>query len=231
MIIKKIINWLRYQIDNKIKFQARKILIKSINSEPIIQLQEKHINDTKIYMDRLDLLEKCLPKNSVCAEVGIANGDFSKKIIDIIEPKTFHLVELSKKYINICREKFRSEISNGTVSIHEGYSDKILSQFPDQYFDWIYIDGDHSYNVVKKDLFISKEKIKSDGLIMLDDYVNFSHQEMLQYGVMRAVNEFCCDENFRVVGLTISEKSIIKNNILGKKVAMNEYTNIILKRI
>ena len=45
MIIKKIINWLRYQIDNKIKFQARKILIKSINSEPIIQLQEKHIND------------------------------------------------------------------------------------------------------------------------------------------------------------------------------------------
>ena len=227
----RLYNWFKYQINNRTSIYARKTLLKSINSQPIIQLKEKHIDNTKIYIDRLNILEKCLPKNSICAEIGIANGDFSENIINIIKPTNLHLIELSKEYVNKCEEKFKYEISQGIVSIHHGYSDIVLDQFPDQYFDWIYIDGDHSYDVVKKDLFISKEKIKSDGLIMLDDYVNFSHQEMLQYGVMRAVNEFCCDENFRVVGLTISEKSIIKNNILGNKVALNEYTNIILKRI
>ena len=40
------------------------------------------------------------------------------------------------------------------------------------FFDMIYIDGNHLYNFVLSDLLNSLDKRKSDGLIICDDYKN-----------------------------------------------------------
>ncbi len=59
--------------------------------------------------------------------------------------------------------KLSTKIKAGQVKIHRGYSTDILEQFPDEYFDWIYIDGNHLYEYVKNDLYhvriISDKKI------------------------------------------------------------------------
>ena len=46
------------------------------------------------------------------------------------------------------------------------YAEQYINQ---DELDWIYIDGDHSYEAVTKDLEISFRLVKSDGLITGDD--------------------------------------------------------------
>ena len=50
----------------------------------------------------------------------------------------------------------------------------------------IYIDGNHLYNFVLSDLLNSLDKIKSDGLIICDDYKNDCGQ--FGDGVTKAIN-------------------------------------------
>ena len=63
----------------------------------------------------------------------------------------------------------------------------MLEQFPDEYFDWVYIDGNHLYEYVKEDLEVSLRKTKAGGLITGDDYTEGGWWEG---GVKKAVDEF-----------------------------------------
>jgi predicted O-methyltransferase YrrM len=56
------------------------------------------------------------------------------------------------------------------VIIHRAYSHEVLADFADGYFDWIYIDGNHYYDFVRRDLEMSLRKIRSGGIIAGDDY-------------------------------------------------------------
>ena len=47
---------------------------------------------------------------------------------------------------------FGPEITSGRVAVHLGDSGTVIESMPDRYFDWMYIDGDHSYEGVKRDL-------------------------------------------------------------------------------
>jgi predicted O-methyltransferase YrrM len=60
--------------------------------------------------------------------------------------------------------------------------------FPDNYFDWIYIDGNHLYEHVKKDLECYYPKVRPNGIIAGDDYC---FPGWWDDGVTRAVDEFC----------------------------------------
>jgi hypothetical protein len=51
------------------------------------------------------------------------------------------------------------------VEIHRDASTACSSRFPDNYFDWIYIDGNHLYEFVKQDLESYFPKIKSGGIV------------------------------------------------------------------
>jgi predicted O-methyltransferase YrrM len=68
------------------------------------------------------------------------------------------------------------------------------ASFSDESLDWVYIDGDHSYEAVKRDLEAYYRVVKPGGFIAGDDYG--AANGWFGDGVTRAVDEFaarCAD--------------------------------------
>jgi len=166
-----------------------------------------------IFDTRVDMIKQLVSQGSIVAEVGVFRGDFMKQLVSIINPTTFFAIDhfsgtvgsgdqdgnnfiycnLDKEYLNLVTY-FKS---NTGIKFAKGYSSNVLSTFPDNYFDMIYIDADHSYAGCKKDLEISFNKIKQDGWIMGHDYdQNFSKSKTkYDFGVKQAVDELCAQRN------------------------------------
>lgn len=54
--------------------------------------------------------------------------------------------------------------------VNRGFSDKIVPIFKDNFFDIIFVDGNHETEFVYKDGCMAFEKVKSGGFIVFDDY-------------------------------------------------------------
>lgn len=75
------------------------------------------------------------------------------------------------------------------VEICRMTSDDWFEKYSDVELDWIYIDGDHSYEGCFKDLENSLKIVKPGGLILGDDY-GWPNARWSKPGVTQAVNEF-----------------------------------------
>jgi hypothetical protein len=159
---------------------------------------------------RRSLLER-MPKNSVCAEIGVYKGDFSAQILEVARPAVLHLIDpwkfeeeetyskswyggttggsqqkMDSIYESVWN-RFRREAESGIISVHRAASADAVKGFADDYFDWIYIDGNHLYEFVKQDLELFYPKVKAGGYITGDDY---QRGGWWQGGVKKAVDEF-----------------------------------------
>ena len=88
-----------------------------------------------------------------------------------------------KVYRNVCKQ-----LQPYPVTVHRVTSDIFFQTFQEP-VDWIYIDGDHTYEGVAKDLENSYKLIKPGGFIFGDDYNYFNIKDRKQ-GVTDAVNDF-----------------------------------------
>ncbi len=75
------------------------------------------------------------------------------------------------------------------VTLLKGNSNEILKNIKVEKIDFIFIDGGHKYETVKKDLIYSHKLLNNKGTILCDDY-NLSQA----LGVRKAIEEFS-DEN------------------------------------
>ena len=118
-------------------------------------------------------------RGGVCAEIGVWKGDFSRRIIDFLTPKELHLIDpwafvpdLPNRWYGgafarsqddmdaihrSVQERFSAEPA---VRVHRGSSLDLATQFADGYFDWVYIDGDHSRQAVLCDLRAWHSKVR-----------------------------------------------------------------------
>ncbi len=166
-------------------------------SEPP-QLSTWHLANSKVVPSRESIL-RLLPRGGICAEVGTQTGGFAREIMSSLQPIKLHLFDLD--FTPFDHLGFDPLLKSGVVELHKGESSICLAAFPDQTFDFIYVDGDHSYAGVVKDLEVAKAKIKPDGWIVCNDYTLYSPVEKICYGVYRAVNELCWKDGFEIVYL------------------------------
>ena len=163
------------------------------------------------------MMDELVPKNGIYAEIGVLAGEFSKDIYLYLSPKKLVLIDfftgmcgsgdqdgnnfreynLDHEYIKLTN--FINDINSSTTTIEaiKGNSSTILSNYDSNIFDMIYIDGDHSYEGVLKDLEVSYDKIKNNGWIMGHDYEINKNKTNNNYnfGIKKAVDEFCIKYN------------------------------------
>jgi hypothetical protein len=166
----------------------------------------------KILKTRSDILE-ILPKNLILAELGVFNGEFSEQIKSIAKTKKIYLVDIFEgtmgsgdkdgenfTFINLndsYDKLIKKYYNDNSVAIKKTDTISFLNSLENEYLDGVYIDADHSYEAVKKDLELSFLKVKKDGYIMGHDYC-----EKKFPGVVTAVNEFCVKNDLKITYLT-----------------------------
>lgn len=165
--------------------------------------------------NRAQLL-RVLPKGGNVAEIGVFRGIFSVQIRRVAQPNILHLIDpwsaesgsgpmegpRNESAFEEVQTIFRDDIKSGGVVLHRRYSTDIAAEFPEGYFDWIYVDAMHDYKNVLEDLISFKNRVKEDGFILGHDFSNSEMSRKRAFGVVRAVREFAMLEGWQLVLLT-----------------------------
>lgn len=159
------------------------------------------------------IIEKYLPKNAVGAELGVLKGNFSSVLLRRLSPKELHLIDpwylLSAEWDwkmdypstvdALCDilKRYKKQIEERKIVVHVQDDIKALKEFPDGYFDWVYIDSSHHYNHTVAELELLRKKVKPDGIISGDDWCSdITH---IHHGVYKAVNEFMIKYDYTLI--------------------------------
>ena len=79
------------------------------------------------------------------------------------------------------------------VNIIKGNSNKVLKEINVNKFDYVFLDGGHKYETVKKDLENLTQIVNNNGTILCDDY-DLSYAP----GVKKAIKDFVVEKNFNL---------------------------------
>jgi len=123
------------------------------------------------------------------AEIGVRDGTNAVNMFECIPGVKLYLIDpwhKIKKYN--AEEAYKKTIS--VVSKYENVvirrkSEYAVREFNDGYFDFVYIDGDHSYDSVMLDIILWIRKIRPGGIISGHDY-----RKSRKMGVKQAVDDY-----------------------------------------
>lgn len=163
---------------------------------------------------RAAVLAQWLPRGGVGAELGVFQGRFSRALLELTDAERLHLIDpwyfLTAEWhwgwgnrntvdslIKVLLD-FKLEIEVARVFVHVGDDVPILQQFPDEYFDWVYIDSTHQYEHTVEELDVLERKVKASGIIAGDDWrPDPAHKH---HGVFKAVTERVASGRFVLAG-------------------------------
>lgn len=165
-----------------------------------------------------DAILPLLPKSRTIVEVGVALGGFSRKLIDIAEPARFIAIDSfriheypmlwgrptaeifgGQSHGDHYRTEFADVIASGRMQVLESDSAPALDRLADHSVDIVYVDADHTYDAVSRELSIIRHKIRDDGWIIMNDYTMADLVgQMEPYGVIHATNAFMLAEGWEM---------------------------------
>jgi hypothetical protein len=203
-----------------------------------VSLQKKvHTSDRGIIPEMLTTIGA---KKGV--EIGVFKGEWSRHVLQRWNG-TLYMIDpwrpLGKEYEDASNHANHMDAYERTMESIRGFEDRafmlrglgeqLVEIFEDESLDYVYIDGNHTYDYVKQDMELWWPKLKKGGLFAGHDYLDFDwsykpeldHPNMkdkymwtsdgtpgaeLKYagvfGVNPAVDEFCETNNIEVLNLT-----------------------------
>lgn len=126
------------------------------------------------------------------AEVGVRTGWFCKYILDNTKMKMYAVDPWEDNAELTQAEKIYKECSDRLApygdrcEMIKGYSPQESDRFENESLDFVYIDGLHDYESVKKDVTAWWDKVRNGGVLSGHD---FNRTKWI--GVVKAVEEFC----------------------------------------
>jgi hypothetical protein len=184
----------------------------------------------KISSDKRAYILEQLDKQSKIAEVGVWKGDFSRQIWSISNPNLLVLVDswnfdekvrgcapqvigeepLNQIFFDQAKKDTYDKFQNiQNVHILDLNSFEASHNYEDNFFDYIYIDAEHTYEAVTKDLEVWYPKLKKNGILFGDDY--YWREEDATLSLHRAYQEFIKKNKIKKWCVFKSQIQIIKD--------------------
>jgi len=156
-------------------------------------------------------------KSLIGVEIGVSKGIHAENILQVLKIKTLYLVDPYNEYCESETSKFtQRQMDDSCYKGHcrlKPFSDKIVwiqktsenavKDIPND-LDFVYIDGNHSYDFVKKDIELYYPKVRTGGFLGGDDF------RMQQKDVVKAVIEFVYHRGLLLYGGKPDDWWIIK---------------------
>lgn len=148
-------------------------------------------------------------ENGIGIELGVAQGEFAERILKQERLSEFYGVDKyddhhnEKEYLNTLKRLMKYK----NYTLHRMTFDDALQLFPDEYFDFIYIDGyAHTGQENGQTLYKWYNKCKSGGVFSGDDYCD-SYKK-----TVKAVDSFCSYYNLELKLIKCFENTVWSRN-------------------
>ena len=153
-------------------------------------------------------------------EIGVHNGGSMSYVISNNKTIKCYGIDLfddtygyykNEDKINLLRTTLNIEKNNKCSKINliqgNSFSNKTVEKLKNllkEKIDLLFIDGDHSYNGVKNDFIKYSEFVKSNGIIILDDF-NIEHTDIVKF-VYEYINN---NSRYKILGVYDNNELII----------------------
>lgn len=135
----------------------------------------------RLWAGEINYIKNEMPPNLTVLEIGTWQGGsallFSERASTVITIDVFNIDRVcdksydSDEMLDYSIQETHENIKNtNNIILMVGLSSQIVPLFQDSLFDFIFIDGDHTYEGIKTDTEICLPKLKNDGMIMYHDY-------------------------------------------------------------
>uniref|UniRef100_A0A6M3K0E5 Putative methyltransferase n=1 Tax=viral metagenome TaxID=1070528 RepID=A0A6M3K0E5_9ZZZZ len=162
-----------------------------------------------VTIDGTDQKAIVVPCNFTGAEVGVYKGDntvtllshipFLKKLycIDRWEEYDGYSKDLKYNFPNtdLTMEEIFNNFKKTIIPVIEKVeilrmdSAEAINFIPNDSLDFVFIDGNHKYEIVKRDILMYIPKVKIGGILSGHDYIRFKNEPEHRYEVKKAVDE------------------------------------------
>ncbi len=141
----------------------------------------------------------------VGCEVGVEAGRNALNILNNIPDLKLYLVDPYQDYAlsrklrkgrnESAKRRMLSRVKDRNVVILEMMSEDAVKQVPDESLDFVYIDGNHSYDFAMLDIILWSRKVRKGGIVSGHDYFNDPRHNC---GVQSAVDNYTKQHNIKV---------------------------------
>lgn len=144
----------------------------------------------------------------VGCEVGVEKGKNAQVMFEIIPNLKLYAVDPYKQhsnydqntanylrrwddnYLQSVKRQAQTRLQDKDAILIEKFSEDAARDILDNSLDFVYIDGDHSYDSVMQDIIIWGRKVRTGGIISGDDYFYDNNKAGREAKVTQAVNDY-----------------------------------------
>ena len=144
------------------------------------------------------------------AEIGVADGRYAEILCQTIPDLEYYGIDVwaeydgnwrDNNYQNVAYERAKDRLKDyGKSNLIKRTSLEASSLIPDDYLDFVFIDGSHLFDNVMLDILLWSKKVRKGGIISGHDYYQFKNSGIIQ-AVNAYVEEHKIDLNLTLAGV------------------------------